>query len=1611
MTDQSSLHEQMRRRALQLQTAAEVSRAASSILNLDELLPRVVDLIRERFDLYYVGLFLVEEIPQGREDAGRWAVLRAGTGEAGQKMIQAGHKLAIGGQSMIGGCVASGQARIALDVGEEAVRFDNPLLPLTRSEMALPLISRGRIIGAMTIQSAQPAAFSTEDITVLQTMADQLANAIENAHLFQERERRITELAIVNEIGQALSTALDLDELLEAVHQQVSRLFDTTNFYIATYTEGDDHWATAFHLEHGQRQPSAHYSITAGLTGHIIRTRQPILLHSVAENIAFHQALGKEMIGEIARSWLGVPLLTADKLVGVMAIQNYEHEYLYTEQDLALFSTVAAQVANALDNQRLLAETRRRAREMEVINEVGQAITSVLDLDEVLRQIVDTIKERFGYFFVGILLREGNHLVFRSGSKIGRSDTRWERGDVRLSLDDQSLNVAVVIEGRPILVNDVSTDPRYKLAEGLEPVRAELDVPIVVKGQLIGTLTVQSDRPNAFDQTDLRLLQSLANQAGVAIENARLFRETQNRVRALGALYRSAQAVSSELDLDTLTDRLVNEACRLVEADYGVLVTLDPATGGILHFKTAGIEKGGCLLSNLPQGKGVLKLLLEGQAVRVDDLRQHPAFEGLPSGHLPIVSFLGLPLLYQGQVRGLLGVSNRATGPKFDAADEDLLGSFAAQATISLENVRLFHEAQARLEQMQILAEELAVLNEMGAALTAMLDTEAVIENLYLHTARLMDMTSFFIALYEPTTDTVSFPLAVEQGQRARWRPRQAGKGLTEYIIRTGEPVLIREEIGPWLEQHGIQQIGKPALSWLGVPIKIGERVLGVIAVQSYETPRLFSEHHRDLLSAVASQAAIALENARLFEEIQLYAEEQATLRRIIETLGSSLEMQEMLHAVLREVLAALNLDAALVSLRDETTDRLYLAAQQGLPDAMVSQLEQNGLAGTLYELAFETGKTIHIADVRQGAPVNADDLIRYELYSYTGMPLVHMGRHLGAICLFNRAARSLTERELALLAAASRQIGIGMENARLFAETNRHAAQLQSLYVTAVRLNTERNIPDLLQIIVEQAVTLLEAEAGGFYLYDPESDELVFSIGTGYFTEFVGYRLKPGEGLAGQVFESRRLMTIEDYQSWPGKAALYEGETRLETILGVPLLGREGVLGVLDIAGGRQKHTFSAQDIWLAELFATQAAIALENARLFDQIQTTLAHTESLYHTSRLITAAQTVDEVLAAVLEYAHHLAPDRCLIALLDDPEAAPADRQVEVRAIWDRAGKEAAFLGNRFTPAHIPPIGTLGPTDRLIVDDFATSDRVDERTRATFRYLGVGAAAIIPLAVGGRLLGWLLVETIGRPYNFTQRTVDALHSIASQAAVALQNLNRLQEIQARAEQERAGRAMLALRVREVDCLNDIGRKIDETPPIPDFLQWAAERIPAALQYSDLCRVAIEFEGQVYGAAEAVKLPRQMVQQMRIGGTGVGRVYVAYTQDYDFLDEESALLGDITRRVSGYIENRRLIEQIQARAEREKRLRTITDRIRRGTDVESIIHISLEELNQMLGTSQLIVRLGSQEQLRSWAPDPTTEVNVIRQATKIGPGSDDSNDQGKKKKGGKSASKPKH
>lgn len=332
----AGLEQRVAERTQGLLTAAEVSSATTAVLDIDELLPQVVELVRERFNLYYVGLFLTDE-------AGEYAVLHAGSGEAGRAMLARQHRLPIGDTSMIGRCILTGKADIQLDVGEAAVRFSNPDLPDTRSELALPLRAGGQIIGAMTVQSEHEAYFSQEDISVMQTVADQVANAVRNARLFQQVQASLD--AERRAFGELSSEAW---RNLLRLSSELGFVSDGKNT-----VKRADVWRSEMQ--------------TALQTG----------------QVAF---------GQGDASALAMPIKVRDQVIGVIDGRKPAGS-AWTPEEIDLLTALTDQLNVALESARLYLETQRAAARERTIGEVTSRIRETLDMQTILRTAAEQMRQ------------------------------------------------------------------------------------------------------------------------------------------------------------------------------------------------------------------------------------------------------------------------------------------------------------------------------------------------------------------------------------------------------------------------------------------------------------------------------------------------------------------------------------------------------------------------------------------------------------------------------------------------------------------------------------------------------------------------------------------------------------------------------------------------------------------------------------------------------------------------------------------------------------------------------------------------------------------------------------------------------------------------------------------------------------------------------------------------------------------------------------------------------------------------------------------------------------------------------------------------------------------
>jgi GAF domain-containing protein/HAMP domain-containing protein len=598
---------EVERRALQVQTAAEVARDASAVQDVNQMLDETVRLISERFDLYHAGVFLIE-------DSGDYAVLQAASSEGGRRMLRRGHKLAVGKVGIVGYVTGTGRPRIALDVGADAVHFANPDLPDTRSEMALPLRAGEKFIGALDVQSAEANAFDEGDIAVLETMADQLALAIENARLLDTQRHLAGQRRMVIDTSQKLSEQLSLDQLLAESSQIICDAFNFRRVAIAFEEGGSAVVRSTAAMDGFDPVPLGSQSpIGKGLMGRAMALKSPIKIEGALTGVE-----GFSSADERSRNSLAAPLFGRGRVIGALAIeieapggiqesdveiiellaaqvavamenarlfeetqQSLEQldaiyrrevsdawaqrslEFVmnengeqtdsghsieapislrgeiigqlglagadpsqWSEEDQLILNSVAEEVGEALEQIRLMEEVQRRANQLQAAAEIARDSTGLLDVDTMVSRAVNLIQERLKLFQTSLYLRDGSDssmdLIAAAGEAASELQEASHRGSSKLMR-------RVLATGDHHFSQDISREDLYEAHPSLPDRGSELALPLKIADDVIGILDVLQDSTNSLSDDDVTVLQILADQLALAIQNARLFKEAQRQ--------------------------------------------------------------------------------------------------------------------------------------------------------------------------------------------------------------------------------------------------------------------------------------------------------------------------------------------------------------------------------------------------------------------------------------------------------------------------------------------------------------------------------------------------------------------------------------------------------------------------------------------------------------------------------------------------------------------------------------------------------------------------------------------------------------------------------------------------------------------------------------------------------------------------------------------------------------------------------------------------------------------------------------------------------------------------------------------------------------------------
>jgi diguanylate cyclase (GGDEF)-like protein len=501
---------------------------------------------------------------------------------------------------------------------------------------------------------------------------------------------------------------------------------------------------------------------------------------------------------------------------------------------------------------------------------------------------------------------------------------------------------------------------------------------------------------------------------------------------------------------------------------------------------------------------------------------------------------------------------------------------------------------------MAISVDEKRILlfRKIDSILGSSYDLHKVIRKIYREIGKVMDTSNFYIATYNQEEGTINFEIYTIEGQAENVASRRLSKGMTEYVIKTKKPVRINKNLREYCEKHGVKPHGRNAQSWLGVPMIYKNNVEGVITIQDYKKKNAYSKENEVFLVGIANRAAVVVANTRLLEDEVRRAKELALMNQIAHRLTKSLNVDAICSGVTKSILNVFgNFN---VSIFIVEKDRVVLKKlSRGFKDVVPRDMEMK-LGESIVGTVAETGKTIV-----------ANDVVKLELYQAYGqtctrseiaIPLKIRRKTIGVLNVECNELNAFNKNSVRILELIADRLSVALHNARLYEDATDHAKELAVSFTIAKSLISTLKLDDVLHKILEVIRNSFGFANVAILMVDKEKNELYVKAAHGYARRVMkNVRLKIGkQGVCGRVAADGKLFYAPDVSKIP---FYYMGKKSIKSEAAIPLKIRGEIIGVLDIESNKL-NAFTERDLRLFSVFASQAAVAIENARLFDETQ-----------------------------------------------------------------------------------------------------------------------------------------------------------------------------------------------------------------------------------------------------------------------------------------------------------------------------------------------------------------------------------------------------------------------
>ena len=1150
----------------------------------------------------------------------------------------------------------------------------------------------------------------------------------------------------------------------------------------------------------------------SSLTGRVLLERKPVQIPDVLADPEYSNLEPQRLGGY--RTHLGVPLLRDGSPIGVILVSRRTVRPFDSKQ-IELVTTFADQAVIAIENTRLFEEVQARTRDLSELLQQQTATADVLkvissspgELEPVFRAMLENAvgicEAKFGTLF----RFEGNafHLAAQFGTPPELAEFQRKRGPF---LPERGNLLDRVMQTKQIShTADDAAEAVPGMAVKLGGARSLVHVPMLKDDVLIGTITIYRQEVRPFTDKQIELVQNFAAQAVIAIENTRLLNELRELLQQQTATSEVLGVISSSPgELEPVFQAMLENATRICEAKFGTLFFREGDTFRRVATHNAPPNYA-AFIANEPlvhrrRARSFDRLIETKQAVHVADM-------AVDEPEAPVTKFgrartlVTVPMLKENELIGAISIYRQEVRP-FTDKQISLVDNFAAQAVIAIENARLLNELRQRtddltelLEQQTATADVLGVISSSPGALepvfNALLEKatrlcEAKFGNLFLrdengfHYVAMHGAPSAYMALGKPLVVLSEHPYApLAEAVRTKQTVHISDLSTHQsYLKQDPRIVALVDVVG--------------ARTNLTVPMLKDDEVIGAIFIYRQEV-RPFTDKQIALVQNFAAQAVIAIENTRLLNELRQSLEQQSATSEVLRVISSSPgELKPVFQAMLENAVRVCGAKFGVLYLSEGNGFRTV--AMHDVPSAFAELREREPVivlpGGGLGRLA-KTKQVVHIADYA-AEPAQA----RGRLGDLGGartvvaVPMFKDNELVGAIVIYRQQVLPFADKQIALLQNFAAQAVIAIENARLLNELRQRTSDLtesleQQTATSKVLDVISRSAFDLqavFETVAESSVRLCGADRAFIFRFDGEL--LRMAVAYNAPQQLKDFISQNPFGLgrntsSGRAALERRTVHIPDVLADPEYTYGSKDVEALRTILAVPILKSEELLGVMNIYHLDEVTPFTDKQIALVETFADQAAIAIDNVRLLDALRhrtdelgRSVGELQALGEVSQAVNSTLDLETVLSTIVAKAVQLSGTEAGAIYGYDEQA----REFCLRATYGMDQVLIEVLTQRHIDLDDPTVASIfaqrEPTQVADLREEFASELNEIVLRAGYR-----ARMVAPLLRGEDIVGMLVVRR-RTPGEFAKNTIDLIKTFAAQSALAIQNARLFHEI---------------------------------------------------------------------------------------------------------------------------------------------------------------------------------------------------------------------------------------